>query len=45
MDIQAQLGSDIAMVLDECLAHPADAEARRLSAADVRPTRDASLLH
>src|SRR5437773_6989246 len=29
-DIQAQLGSDIAMVLDECLAHPTDiAEARR----------------
>jgi queuine tRNA-ribosyltransferase len=28
-DIQAQLGSDIAMVLDECLAYPAtDAEAR-----------------
>src|SRR5439155_11589778 len=26
-DIQAQLGSDIAMVLDECLAHPATAEA------------------
>ena len=26
-DIQAQLGSDIAMVLDECLAHPADARA------------------
>jgi queuine tRNA-ribosyltransferase len=25
--IQAQLGSDIAMVLDECLAHPADVEA------------------
>jgi queuine tRNA-ribosyltransferase len=24
-DIQAQLGSDIAMVLDECLAHPSDA--------------------
>src|SRR5258705_9219416 len=23
-DIQAQLGSDVAMVLDECLAHPAD---------------------
>ena len=23
-DIQAQLGSDIAMVLDECLAHPAE---------------------
>src|SRR5437773_8487278 len=29
-DIQSQLGSDIAMVLDECLAHPTDiAEARR----------------
>ena len=28
-DIQAQLGSDIAMVLDECLAHPADAAAAR----------------
>jgi queuine tRNA-ribosyltransferase len=28
-DIQAQLGSDIAMVLDECLAHPADAHAAR----------------
>ena len=27
-DIQAQLGSDIAMVLDECLAYPAD-ERRR----------------
>jgi queuine tRNA-ribosyltransferase len=26
-DIQAQLGSDIAMVLDECLAHPATLEA------------------
>src|SRR5499426_3013445 len=26
-DIQAQLGSDIAMVLDECLAHPATPEA------------------
>jgi len=26
-DIQAQLGSDIAMVLDECLAHPADLDA------------------
>jgi queuine tRNA-ribosyltransferase len=24
VDIQAQLGSDVAMVLDECLAHPAD---------------------
>src|SRR5881296_1591310 len=30
-DIQAQLGSDIAMVLDECLAHPASAEAARTS--------------
>jgi queuine tRNA-ribosyltransferase len=30
-DIQAQLGSDIAMVLDECLAHPADENAARLS--------------
>jgi queuine tRNA-ribosyltransferase len=28
-DIQAQLGSDVAMVLDECLAHPADAAAAR----------------
>src|SRR5260221_10367916 len=30
-DIQAQLGSDIAMVLDECLAHPATEEAARRS--------------
>ena len=30
-DIQAQLGSDIAMVLDECLAHPADVDAARRS--------------
>src|SRR5881398_1005411 len=30
-DIQAQLGSDIAMVLDECLAHPATLEAARAS--------------
>jgi queuine tRNA-ribosyltransferase len=30
-EIQAQLGSDIAMVLDECLAHPADAGAARTS--------------
>src|SRR5713226_9407051 len=30
-DIQAQLGSDIAMVLDECLAHPASADAARQS--------------
>src|SRR5262245_47509315 len=30
-DIQAQLGSDIAMVLDECLAHPSDESAARQS--------------
>jgi queuine tRNA-ribosyltransferase len=30
-DIQAQLGSDIAMVLDECLAYPAEIGAARLS--------------
>jgi queuine tRNA-ribosyltransferase len=30
-DIQAQLGSDIAMVLDECLAHPATVETARAS--------------
>jgi queuine tRNA-ribosyltransferase len=30
-DIQAQLGSDIAMVLDECLAQPASVEAVRAS--------------
>ncbi len=30
-DIQARLGSDIAMVLDECLAYPAEREAARLS--------------
>jgi queuine tRNA-ribosyltransferase len=30
-DIQAQLGSDVAMVLDECLAHPADEAAARHS--------------
>jgi queuine tRNA-ribosyltransferase len=30
-DIQAQLGSDIAMVLDECLAHPATEAAARAS--------------
>src|SRR5579862_8292074 len=28
-DIQAQLGSDIAMVLDECLAYPSTVEAAR----------------
>src|SRR5687767_4138866 len=31
VDIQANLGSDIAMVLDECLAHPADAATARAS--------------
>jgi len=30
-DIQAQLGSDIAMVLDECLAQPSTADATRTS--------------
>src|SRR5258707_11077984 len=30
-DIQAQLGSDIAMVLDECLAHPASLDTARQS--------------
>jgi queuine tRNA-ribosyltransferase len=30
-DIQTQLGSDVAMVLDECLGYPATAEATRLS--------------
>ena len=30
-DIQAQLGSDVAMVLDECLAHPPNADEARAS--------------
>ena len=30
-DVQLQLGSDIAMVLDECLAHPSDVAAARRS--------------
>src|SRR5882757_6154245 len=30
-DIQARLGSDIAMVFDECVAYPADADAVRQS--------------
>src|SRR5215467_2492143 len=30
-DIQAHLGSDVAMVLDECLAHPVDEHAARES--------------
>jgi queuine tRNA-ribosyltransferase len=36
VDIQAQLGSDIAMVLDECLAHPAGEEL-------VRPSMERTL--
>src|SRR5476651_2257941 len=32
-DIQSQLGSDIAMVLDECLAYPAEMDAARASMA------------
>jgi queuine tRNA-ribosyltransferase len=36
VDIQARLGSDIAMVLDECLAHPAGDEA-------VRPSMERTL--
>ena len=36
VDIQAQLGSDIAMVLDECVASPAD---RRTAEAAVRRTQ------
>jgi len=32
VDIQAQLGSDVAMILDECLAFPAEREAARESA-------------
>src|SRR5438132_12366138 len=31
VDIQAQLGSDIAMALDECLGHPADIHTARTS--------------
>jgi queuine tRNA-ribosyltransferase len=31
VDIQAQLGSDIAMVLDECLAHPSEEDVVRRS--------------
>src|SRR6476646_1244473 len=30
-DIQAQLGSDVAMILDECLAHPSNEAAARTS--------------
>jgi queuine tRNA-ribosyltransferase len=37
-DIQAQLGSDIAMVLDECLAHPATTDARTITRASMERT-------
>jgi queuine tRNA-ribosyltransferase len=37
VDIQAQLGSDVAMVLDECVASPAD---RSTAEAAVRRTQD-----
>jgi queuine tRNA-ribosyltransferase len=41
-DIQAQLGSDIAMVLDECLAHPAtEAEVRASMSRTARWARRA----
>jgi queuine tRNA-ribosyltransferase len=30
-DLQAQLGSDVAMILDECIAHPADHDQTRLA--------------
>src|SRR3954470_14125821 len=34
-DIQAQLGSDVAMVLDECLAHPATPDGRAIAGASM----------
>src|SRR5262252_1119169 len=37
-DIQAQLGSDIAMVLDECLAHPETPDGRALVRASMERT-------
>ncbi|HJZ77236.1 MAG TPA: tRNA guanosine(34) transglycosylase Tgt, partial [Vicinamibacterales bacterium] len=37
-DIQAQLGSDIAMVLDECLAHPETPEGRGIARASMQRT-------
>ena len=37
-DIQAQLGSDIAMVLDECLAHPATPDGRAIARASMERT-------
>ena len=45
VDIQAQLGSDIAMVLDECPPYPGDTERgapRRSSARRAGPARDAT---
>ncbi len=49
VDIQAQLGSDIAMVLDECVAHPAPHEAVReameRTAGWARRSRDRVLAH
>ena len=37
-DIQSQLGSDIAMVLDECLAHPAAPDGRDLARRSMERT-------
>jgi queuine tRNA-ribosyltransferase len=37
-DIQAQLGSDIAMVLDECLAHPAAPDGREVARRSMERT-------
>jgi queuine tRNA-ribosyltransferase len=37
-DIQAQLGSDIAMVLDECLAHPATPDGRDIARNSMKRT-------
>src|SRR5256885_938544 len=37
-DIQAQLGSDVAMVLDECLAHPETPDGRAIAGASMERT-------
>jgi queuine tRNA-ribosyltransferase len=37
-DVQAQLGSDVAMVLDECLAHPAAPDGRAIAGASMERT-------
>src|SRR5262245_59921832 len=37
-DIQAQLGSDVAMVLDECHAHPATPDGRAIARASMERT-------